>query len=142
VFGQHNQPRSELYLDHTDPTRATAIYVALYSNKDRFELVFGRPLSWEDLPARRASRIAAYSEGDADVLDTTDTSSTSAGSSTRKNAFAGQSTMYCPRYAGISITRQQQPRSPSSPVALRQRGLTASATTTHQTSRQDKCARI
>lgn len=69
-FGRHNQLRSELYIDHVDPARVAAIYAALYHHKDRIEHVYGEPLVWEELPAKRASRIAACTDIGGDVFDT------------------------------------------------------------------------
>jgi hypothetical protein len=68
VFCQGNQIRSELYIDHRDPERVTAIFTALERRKHAIEEIYGEPLQWEQLPSRRASRIAAYTDGD--VLDT------------------------------------------------------------------------
>ena len=70
VFGLHNQLRSELYIDHADPARVAAIYTALHHRKDRIEHLYGEPLAWEELPTRRASRIAAYSGNNGDILAT------------------------------------------------------------------------
>src|SRR6185312_11538605 len=44
VFGQHRQPRSELYIDNANPARVAAIYAALHRHKDRIERTFGEPL--------------------------------------------------------------------------------------------------
>lgn len=68
VFSQGNQLRTELYIDNTDRDRVTAIFSALERRKDRIEQTYGEPLAWEELPNRRASRVAAYTDGD--VLDT------------------------------------------------------------------------
>jgi hypothetical protein len=68
VFCQRRQIRTELYIDNTNAARVNAIFGALHRRRERIEAAYGKPLSWEELPSRRASRVAAYGEGD--VLDT------------------------------------------------------------------------
>lgn len=63
-FAQGGRLRSELYIDFADPTRAGALYEALLQRRSIIEAEYGAELSWEELPERRASRIAVYSDGD------------------------------------------------------------------------------
>lgn len=56
--------RSELYIDDPDPRRVETIYEALHRRKPRIEEIYGAELSWEKLASSRASRVAAYTEGD------------------------------------------------------------------------------
>lgn len=63
-FGQGGKLRSELYLDAQDPNRVVELYEGLLARKEEIEGVYGRPLSWEELPGRRASRIADYTPGE------------------------------------------------------------------------------
>lgn len=61
--------RHELYVDSPDPEQVTAVYDHLNAHRDVLEQRYGRALSWEPLPNRRASRIADYYE-EADVTET------------------------------------------------------------------------
>jgi len=63
-FAQGGKLRSELYIDYTDPEQSAALFEALAAHKETVESAYGADLSWEDLPNRRACRIAAYSIGD------------------------------------------------------------------------------
>jgi hypothetical protein len=64
------QLRCELYIDSADPAVVAQHYGELYEHRDAIETAFGAALSWEPLEGRRASRIAAYRDGDvADVDD-------------------------------------------------------------------------
>lgn len=47
----------ELYIDTGDQSRNKAIFDRLYAQRERIEQEFGRPLVWERLDARRASRV-------------------------------------------------------------------------------------
>lgn len=63
-FAFGGQLRDELYIDYQDPDAVTALFDGLARHRDLIQAVYGDELSWEELPERRASRIAAYSEGD------------------------------------------------------------------------------
>lgn len=64
-FAQGGRLRDELYIDFaSDPDRADALYEALHARRAQIEAVYGRELQWEDLPDRRASRVADYMNGD------------------------------------------------------------------------------
>lgn len=56
--------RSELYLDALDPDEVVALYSSLEDHRSDIEAIYGSELSWEPLPGRRASRIAAYANGE------------------------------------------------------------------------------
>lgn len=62
-FAQGGRLRSELYIDFADPNRAGGLYDALLQRKSAIEAEYGSELSWEELPERRASRIADYADG-------------------------------------------------------------------------------
>lgn len=68
-FGAHARLRCELYLDSLDPERVTNLFSMLVSHKAEIEASFGAPLEWEDLPNRRAKRIAVYKAGDITRVD-------------------------------------------------------------------------
>jgi hypothetical protein len=63
-FAQGDRLRTELYIDYADQDEVDRLFSALKAEQNTIESVYGATLSWEDLPERRASRIAAYSEGD------------------------------------------------------------------------------
>lgn len=63
-FAQGGRLRHELYID-LGTAEATAVrYQRLYADRDTIEGRYGRPLTWEPLPDRRASRVADYVDGD------------------------------------------------------------------------------
>jgi hypothetical protein len=53
-----NSARVELYLDSRDIEWNKAAFDLLHSSKDEIEEVFGEPLHWQRLDAKRASRIS------------------------------------------------------------------------------------
>ena len=63
-FAQGGKIRSELYIDYTDGDAVATLFSKLLERRERIEAAYGAPLSWEELPDRRASRIADYAEGD------------------------------------------------------------------------------
>lgn len=63
-FGQGGKLRSELYIDYGDAEQNTALFDTLATHKGVIESVYGSALSWEDLPDKRACRIADYASGD------------------------------------------------------------------------------
>lgn len=65
TFVAQRRVRVELYLDAAgDPTRVADLYTALHHHREEIEADYGGPLNWEELPHRRASRIADYTDGD------------------------------------------------------------------------------
>jgi hypothetical protein len=52
--------RLEVYIDGS---RAKDAFFYLYHLQSEIEAVFGQPLSWEELPDARSSRIAFYMPG-------------------------------------------------------------------------------
>jgi hypothetical protein len=62
-FAQNNRLRHELYIDTGDADANIRLFEDLQSRRDEIEAVYGRSLSWEALPGRKACRIADYAEG-------------------------------------------------------------------------------
>jgi hypothetical protein len=57
--------RTALYVDfENDPEAVGALYGYLRGHQAEIESVYGEPLSWEAMPGRRASRVAAYTPGE------------------------------------------------------------------------------
>jgi hypothetical protein len=63
-FAQGGKLRNELYLDSDDPDQVIQIFNRLASKKGLIEATYGGPLVWEELPGKRACRIADYATGD------------------------------------------------------------------------------
>jgi hypothetical protein len=66
-FAMNSRTKSELYIDSGDEEENLQLLNSFAAEKEEIERSYGAPLSWEDLPGRRACRIAVYGEGD--VLD-------------------------------------------------------------------------
>jgi hypothetical protein len=62
-FAQGDRLRHELYIDSGDGDRNDEIFGSLHDQQHQIESVYGNPLEWEELPTRRACRIAEYKEG-------------------------------------------------------------------------------
>lgn len=71
-FAWKGRLRSELYVDYTDPDEVKRVYQGLVEHREAIEAAYGGPLSWEELPNGRASRLADYSDGDAANVDSHD----------------------------------------------------------------------
>ncbi len=56
--------RSELYIDYPSPDTVANLFDFLTERRAEIESTYGSPLTWEELPGRRASRIADYRPGD------------------------------------------------------------------------------
>jgi hypothetical protein len=69
AFASDRRIKTELYIDFPDGERALALYHALEDQRHQIESAFGGPLSWEELPNRRACRIAVYGQGDVGNTD-------------------------------------------------------------------------
>lgn len=54
-----NDFRVDLYISRTDAETSKQIFGQLLANRSEIEAAFGGNLSWEELPERRASRVAA-----------------------------------------------------------------------------------
>lgn len=67
-FAFKDRLRHELYIDTGDGEENLAILEALQGQRELIESSYGRPLMWEDLPGKRACRIADYKDG-CSVLD-------------------------------------------------------------------------
>jgi Domain of unknown function (DUF4268) len=63
-FATGSRTRAELYIDSGDAEQNSELFEHFAGSKSEIEAAFGQPLSWEDLPDRRACRIAIYGEGD------------------------------------------------------------------------------
>jgi hypothetical protein len=63
-FTLGHRMRYELYLDDLDGDEVANRFAALLARRSEIEAAFGGELSWEELLGRRASRIAAYRDGD------------------------------------------------------------------------------
>lgn len=68
-FGQNSKMRVELYIDSSDPDEVSHLFSSLLAKRDELERAYGGPLQWDELPARRASRIADYRDGDITDLE-------------------------------------------------------------------------
>lgn len=62
-FTQHDQLRTEVYIDSGDGELNMKIFEALREHQDLLEQAFTEALSWEDLPGKRACRVATYRAG-------------------------------------------------------------------------------
>ena len=62
-FAQHDRLRHELYIDSGEADANTELFERLHERRAEMETAYGRPLSWEELPNKRACRIAEYKEG-------------------------------------------------------------------------------
>ena len=71
-FAMGGKTRAKLYIDTGDAEDNLAVLEGLAEHKAAIEASFGAPLSWEELPQRRACRIAYYGSGDATNLDAHD----------------------------------------------------------------------
>jgi len=63
-FPQGGKLRNELYIDFGDAHANAALFDRLAAIKEEIEGSYGAALVWEDLPGKRACRIADYSDGD------------------------------------------------------------------------------
>jgi hypothetical protein len=62
-FSTGNRLRHELYIDAGDAERNETILRHLAHHRASIEAIFGEALEWENLPNRRACRIAVYANG-------------------------------------------------------------------------------
>jgi hypothetical protein len=62
-FAQNDRLRHELYIDTGDGEQNVELFSSLRERLDEFEAAYGRALSWEELPNRRACRVADYKDG-------------------------------------------------------------------------------
>jgi hypothetical protein len=67
-FAQGNRLRHELYIDTGEAEPNLEIFEHLRGYREQFETAYGRPVEWEELPQRRACRVADYREN-SDVAD-------------------------------------------------------------------------
>jgi len=71
-FGAGGKLRAGLYVDYEDPEAVSVLYEFLHDRIDAIEQAYGSPLTWEELPNRRACRIADYAPGDVSNVDNHD----------------------------------------------------------------------
>ncbi|MGH3116142.1 MAG: DUF4268 domain-containing protein [Gaiellales bacterium] len=62
-FAQNDRLRHELYIDTGDGDRNIELFGYLRDRQAQIEAAYEGPLSWEELPNRRACRIADYKDG-------------------------------------------------------------------------------
>jgi Domain of unknown function (DUF4268) len=62
-FTAGSKIRHELYVDAASAELSTARYEALARQKEALEAAYGRSLTWEPMPGKRACRIAEYRPG-------------------------------------------------------------------------------
>lgn len=70
-----------------DPDQVAEVSRRLRANKELIEQVYGRPLFWEELSARRARRVADYTTGD--VTDESEFGQYTTGSLTHRTDSPG-----------------------------------------------------
>jgi Domain of unknown function (DUF4268) len=63
-FASGSKLRLELYIDSQDPEAVEVLYRFLLDRRGEIEASYGESLVWEELPGKRASRLATYTEGD------------------------------------------------------------------------------
>jgi hypothetical protein len=63
-FAAGGKLRTELYIDFGDEDQNRSVFEQLAERRSTVEEVYGGPLSWEDLPGKRACRVADYGDGD------------------------------------------------------------------------------
>jgi hypothetical protein len=67
-FSQGDRLRHELYIDTGDGDRNLELFEYLHDRKEQIEKLYLKALSWDELPHRRACRIAEYRENSS-VMD-------------------------------------------------------------------------
>jgi hypothetical protein len=68
-FAQGGKLRTELYIDLGDGDANSKLFGQLTELKEQIERTYGTELAWEELPGKRASRIADYGVGDVAETD-------------------------------------------------------------------------
>ncbi|MFA9430750.1 DUF4268 domain-containing protein [Egicoccus sp. AB-alg2] len=63
-FAAGGKLRTELYIDFGDEELNRSLFEQLATHRTMLEEVYGGSLSWEDLPGKRACRVADYGDGD------------------------------------------------------------------------------
>lgn len=66
-FTADGRLRHEFYIDRATQEECKALFDHLFAQRETFEARYGRPLEWDRLDHRKASRVADYI--DADVMD-------------------------------------------------------------------------
>jgi hypothetical protein len=65
-FARGEKVRAEIYIDTGKAEKNKEIFRQLKTEEEQVEREFGEKLSWEDLPDKRAARIAIYRQGSID----------------------------------------------------------------------------
>lgn len=68
-FAAGSRLRNELYIDSGDGETNLELLERFIAVRTAVESAYGRPLEFEDLPGKRACRIAEYREGDVSTVD-------------------------------------------------------------------------
>lgn len=68
-FAKGRRLKNELYIDTFDADKNLELLRALEAQRETLEGVYGRPLTFEELPGRQVTRVAEYLD-DADVKET------------------------------------------------------------------------
>jgi hypothetical protein len=68
-FAAGGRLRAELYIDSGDGEANLELFRTLKERAQAIEAAYGKALSWEELPGRRACRIADYADGDVTNTD-------------------------------------------------------------------------
>jgi hypothetical protein len=68
-FAAGGRLRAELYIDSGDGEANLELFRTLKERAQAIEAAYGKALSWEELPGRRACRIADYTDGDVTNTD-------------------------------------------------------------------------
>jgi Domain of unknown function (DUF4268)/TIR domain len=68
-FAAGGRLRTELYIDSGDAEANLELFRTLKERAKAIEEAYGKALSWEELPGRRACRIADYADGDVSNTD-------------------------------------------------------------------------
>ena len=68
-FAQGGRLRHEIYIDTGDGNENLTIFKHLLDRRQTLERAYGRPLEFEELPGKRACRVAEYTAGDVSEED-------------------------------------------------------------------------
>ena len=72
LFAAGGRMRSDFFIESTSQEQTTALFEGLQSQGERVEAMYGKELSWEQLPDRVAYRISDYAEGEVTDIENHD----------------------------------------------------------------------